>query len=63
MPKHGSILHYVHGNQKAREDGQPRTATSTLTLFLREELLRMVVVLVCFVCLVGWLFGWLAVEF
>ena len=30
MPKHGSIILYVHGNQKARWDGQPRTATSTL---------------------------------
>ena len=31
MPKHGSIILYVHGNQKARYGGQPRTATSTLT--------------------------------
>ena len=31
MPKHGSILLYVHGNQKARWDGQLRTATSTFT--------------------------------
>ena len=31
MPKHGSIWLYVHGNQKAREDGQSRTATSTHT--------------------------------
>ena len=30
MPKHGSVLLYVHGNQKARQDGQPWTATSTL---------------------------------
>ena len=29
MPKHGSIILYVHRNQKARSDGQPRTATST----------------------------------
>ena len=34
MPKHGSINLYVHGNQKARKDGQPRTATSTLTQLL-----------------------------
>ena len=34
MPKHGSINLYVHGNQKAREDGQPRTSTSTLTQLL-----------------------------
>ena len=34
MPKHGSIILYVHGNQKARSDGQPRTATSTLTQLL-----------------------------
>ena len=37
MPKHGSILLYVHGNQKAREDGQPRTATSTLTQLLNYD--------------------------
>ena len=29
--EHGSILLYVHGNHKARSDGKPRTATSTLT--------------------------------
>ena len=34
MPKYGSIILYVHGNQKARLDGQPRTATSTLTQLL-----------------------------
>ena len=34
MPKHGSINLYVHGSQKARKDGQPRTATSTLTQLL-----------------------------
>ena len=34
MPKHSSIILYVHGNQKARKDGQPRTATSTLTQLL-----------------------------
>ena len=37
MPKHGSINLYVHGNQKARQDGQPRTATSTLTQLLNYE--------------------------
>ena len=26
MPKHGSVTVYVHGNQKARYDGQSRTA-------------------------------------
>ena len=31
MPKHGSINLYAHGSQKARYDGQPRMATSTLT--------------------------------
>ena len=31
MPKHGSIQLYVHGNPKAGQDGQPRTATSTLS--------------------------------
>ena len=36
MPKHGSMLLYVHGNQKARWDGQPRTATSTLTQLLKS---------------------------
>ena len=34
MPKHGSINLYVHGSQKARKDGQLRTATSTLTQLL-----------------------------
>ena len=34
MPKHGSIILYVHRNQKARSDGQLRTATSTLTQLL-----------------------------
>jgi len=37
MPKHGSINLYVHGNQKAREDGQPRTSTSTLTQLLNYD--------------------------
>ena len=37
MPKHGSIILYVHGNQKARLDGQPRTATSTLTQLLNYD--------------------------
>ena len=37
MPKHGSIILYVHGNQKARWDGQPRMATSTLTQLLNYE--------------------------
>ena len=31
MPKHGSVLLYVHGNLKAHSDGKPRTATSTFT--------------------------------
>ena len=39
MPKHGAIIIYVHGNQKARQDGQPRTATSTLTQLLNYALL------------------------
>ena len=37
MPKHGSVKLYVHGNQKAHSDGQPRTATSTLTQLLNNE--------------------------
>ena len=37
MPKHGSIILYIQGNQKARYDGQPRTATSTLTQLLNYE--------------------------
>ena len=37
MPKHGSINLYVHGNLKARQDGQPRTSTSTLTQLLNCE--------------------------
>ena len=38
MPKHGSIILYVHGNQKAHLDGQPRTSTSTLTQLLNYDL-------------------------
>ena len=34
MPKHGSVNLYVHGIQKARQDGQPRTSTSTFTQLL-----------------------------
>ena len=37
MPKQGSIQLYVHRNQKARQDRQPRTATSTLTQLLNYE--------------------------
>ena len=37
IPKHGSINLYVHGSQKAREDGQPRKATSTLTQLLNYD--------------------------
>ena len=40
MPKHGSIILYVHGNQKARWDGQPRTSTSTLTQLLNYANVR-----------------------
>ena len=40
MPKHGSINLYVHGNQKARLDGQPRTSTSTLTQLLDYDYMR-----------------------
>ena len=36
-PKHGSINLYVHGNQKARQDGQPGTSTSTLTQLLNYD--------------------------
>ena len=31
MRAHGSMLLYVHRNHKARQDGEPRTATSTFT--------------------------------
>ena len=37
MPKHGAIILYVHGNQKARWEGQLRTATSTFTQLLNYE--------------------------
>ena len=37
MPKHGSIILYVHGNQKARYDGQLWTSTSTLTQLLNYD--------------------------
>ena len=30
-------IFYVHGSQKARQDGQPRTATSTLTQLLNYD--------------------------
>ena len=36
MPEHGSVLLYVHGNQGARLDGKPRTATSTFTQLLNS---------------------------
>ena len=37
-PKHGSIILYVHGNQKAPSyDGQLRTSTSTLTQLLNYD--------------------------
>ena len=36
MREHGSMLLYVHGNHKARYDGKPRTATSTLTQHLNS---------------------------
>ena len=38
MPKQGSINLYIHGNLKARLDGQPRTATWTLTQLLNYDL-------------------------
>ena len=34
MREHGSILLYVHGNHKARQDGKPRTSISTFTQLL-----------------------------
>ena len=37
MREHGSVLLFVHGNHKARWDGEPRTATSTLTQLLNYE--------------------------
>ena len=46
VPKHGSIILYVHGNQKARYDGQPRMSISTLTHLLNYE--HVVFVLFCF---------------
>ena len=36
---HGSILLSVHGNRKARWDGQLRTATSTFTQLLNSACL------------------------
>ena len=42
MREHGSILIYVHGNHKAREDGNSRTATSTLTQLLNSDIWRRV---------------------
>ena len=37
MPKHGSVLLYVHGNHKALYDGKPRTSTSTFTQLLNSD--------------------------
>ena len=37
MPKHGSVLLYVHRNRKAHLDGKLRTATSTFTQLLNSE--------------------------
>ena len=37
MPKHDSVLLYVHRNRKARKDGKPRAATSTFTQLLNSE--------------------------
>ena len=36
MPKHGSMLLYVHRNHTAHQDGEPRAATSTLTQLLNS---------------------------
>ena len=38
--EHSSIILYVHGSQKTRLDGQPRTATSTLTQLLNYDAAR-----------------------
>ena len=35
--EHGSALLYAHGNHKARSDGKPRRATSTLTQLLDSD--------------------------
>ena len=37
MPKHLSVLLYVHGNHKAHQDGEPGTATSTCTQLLNSD--------------------------
>ena len=34
---HSSVLLYVHRNHKAHLDGEPRTATSTLTQLLNSD--------------------------
>ena len=34
MHEHGSVLLYVYGNHEACQDGQSKTATSTLTQLL-----------------------------
>ena len=38
VPKHGSMLLYVHRNRKAHQDGKPRTATSTFPRLLNSVL-------------------------
>ena len=47
MPKHCSVLLYVHRNRKAYYDGKPRTATSTFTQLLNSELPALVVFAFC----------------
>ena len=37
MPKHGSVLFYVHKNRKAHLDEKPRMATSTFTWLLNSD--------------------------
>ena len=37
MPKHGSVLLYVHRNRKAHYDWEPRTATATFTQLRSSE--------------------------
>ena len=37
MRARSSVLLYVHRNQKAHQDGEPRTATSTSTQLLNSD--------------------------
>ena len=48
MPKHGSVMLYVHRNHKAHQlyDGEPKMATSTFTQLLNSEILHLFIMII-----------------